>query len=227
MTRVRQARPDHPGTIEPTTRATGLSLAVIVLGLVAVVAVTVLHVARGDVDPLRQMMSEYANGRLGLVMTVVFHATGLAAIALGVRTGRALRPGPLVASVRWGLGLGGLGLVVAGIYEVGRPLDPETLEESIHSIASIMAFSLLVAAMGGFAVACRSDPRWRTYRPVATGLAVAAGVLALLSPLATNAPWGGVVQRLLGLVVIAWLMLTAVRIRTNAFASAAPGTPSG
>lgn len=227
MTRVRQASPGAPRTVEPTRRATGLSLAVIVLGLIAVVGVTVLHVARGDVDPLRQMMSEYANGRLGLAMTVVFYATGLAAIALGMRLGQALRPGPLVTSVRWGLGLGGLGLVVAGIYEVGRPLDPETLEESIHSIASIVAFSLLVAAMAGFAVACRGDPRWRTYRPVATGLAVAAVVLALLSPLATNAPWGGVAQRLLGLAVVTWLTLTAVRIRTNAFHRTSPETPPG
>jgi di/tricarboxylate transporter len=51
-------------------RATGLSLAVVLLALAAVAAVTVLHVLRDDVDPLRQMMSEYANGRLGVVMTV-------------------------------------------------------------------------------------------------------------------------------------------------------------
>jgi hypothetical protein len=41
---------------------------------------------------------------------------------------------------------------------------------------------------------------------------------AVASPLLSTSPMSGLVQRLLGLAVLAWLLLTAHRIRTNAFA---------
>ena len=63
-------------------RTTGASLAAILLALTCFGAVMVLHLVRGDIDPLRQVMSEYANGSHGPIMTVVFYAFGLASLAL-------------------------------------------------------------------------------------------------------------------------------------------------
>jgi hypothetical protein len=40
-----------------------------------------LHVVRTDLDPVRQVMSEYANGRFGWFMTAAFYAMGLACVA--------------------------------------------------------------------------------------------------------------------------------------------------
>jgi hypothetical protein len=37
-------------------------------------AMVVLHVVRTDLDPVRQVMSEYANGRFGWFMTAAFYA---------------------------------------------------------------------------------------------------------------------------------------------------------
>ena len=41
-----------------------------------------LHVLRGDMDPMRRVMSEYANGSYGLLMTLAFYAFGLSALLL-------------------------------------------------------------------------------------------------------------------------------------------------
>jgi di/tricarboxylate transporter len=94
--------------------------------LVCFGAVMLLHIMRGDIDPLRQVMSEYANGSNGPIMTVVFYAFGLSSVALAFRLRGAIprrgvpRPIPLL------LALAGVGLIAAGVFEVERPLVPDT-----------------------------------------------------------------------------------------------------
>jgi di/tricarboxylate transporter len=65
-----------------------LSLAAIVLVIACFGAMVLLHIVRTDLDPVRQVMSEYANGRFGWFMTAAFYAMGLACLALAVRTER-------------------------------------------------------------------------------------------------------------------------------------------
>ena len=148
-------------TPDGTGRATGVSLAAIVLVLGCFGAMVVLHAVRTDLDPVRQVMSEYANGRFGWFMTVAFYAIGLACVALAVRLGRAIVRRRLSVAVRVLLALGGLGLVLAGVFEVERPAVPDTIEEVIHSYATLTAFTLIITAMLLFAVVCRQDPRWQ------------------------------------------------------------------
>jgi hypothetical protein len=198
-------------------RATGASLAAILLALMCFGAVMLLHFMRGDIDPLRQVMSEYANGSHGPIMTVVFYAFGLSSIALAFRLRRgidrrgAARPIPML------LGLGGAGLIAAGLFEVERPLVPGTLEELIHSNATIVAFVLLITSMLLFSFACRSDPRWWTFRWTSTTLAVAAAAAAMATPLTEKTGGSGAVQRLLGVTVLVWFLLTALHVRGKAF----------
>jgi hypothetical protein len=80
-------RPDEPGRRAPLfpQRATGASLVVIVTAAVAIGGVTVLHIVRRDVDPVRTVMSHYANGERGALMSVVFYAFGVACLGLGFR----------------------------------------------------------------------------------------------------------------------------------------------
>jgi hypothetical protein len=87
----------------------------------------VLHVVRTDLDPVRQVMSEYANGRYGWSMTAAFYAMGLACLALAVRLGRAIQRRRLSVAIRVVLALGGLGLILAGVFEVERPAPCPTL----------------------------------------------------------------------------------------------------
>jgi hypothetical membrane protein len=113
--------------------------------------------------------------------------------------------------------LAGVGMVVAGVFEVGLPTAPETVDETIHSLASIGAFVALVVAMVLFAVACGDDGRWRTFRRTASVLAGLAVAAAALSPMADGTPWTGMAQRVLAGTVVVWLVVTARRVRSVAF----------
>jgi hypothetical protein len=196
-----------------SSRSTGLSLAAILLVMACFAAMVLLHVVRTDLDPVRQVMSEYANGRFGWFMTAAFYAIGLACIVLALRLGRAIVRRPMSIVVRVLLGLGGLGLILAGIFEVERPAVPDTIEEIIHSDATLVAFSLIIAGMLLFAVLCRWDLRWHDFRGIATVLAIIAAVAGAFSPFAGQTTWSGLAQRILGVTVVAWLLLCALHIR--------------
>jgi hypothetical protein len=194
-------------------RATGVSLAAVLLVSVCFAAMVLLHAVRTDLDPVRQVMSEYANGRFGIVMTAAFYAFGLTCVALAIRLGRAMARRPLSVVVRVLLGLGGLGLILAGVFEVERPAVPDTIEEILHSDATLAAFTLIITAMLLFAVTCRTDPRWSDFRWIAVVLSVLAAVAGAFSPFAGQTTWSGLAQRVLGLTVIVWLLLVALHIR--------------
>ena len=195
----------------------GASLSVLVLAVACVGGVVVLHLRRPDLDPLRHVLSEYANGPFGVVMTAVFYAVGLACLALGWRLRTALRWRGATAATPTLLMAAGVGMFLAGAFEVGLPGAPDRIDETIHSLASIGAFVALVLAMALFAVACGHDPDWIAFRPTATALAVLAVATAALSPVADGTPWTGVDQRVLAGSVVLWLVLTARHVRTVAF----------
>ena len=209
---------------DKAVRATGASLIAVVLVAICFAAMVLLHVVRTDLDPVRQVMSEYANGRFGYLMTAAFYAIGLSSVVLALRLGRAVVHRPLTVVVRVLLALGGVGLVLAGIFEVERPAVPDTIEEVIHSDATLTAFSLIIAAMLAFAAVCRRDPRWVDFRGIALGLAVVAAMAGAFSPFAGQTPVNGIAQRLLGLAVVLWLVLTALHMRLGGFRRSRPIT---
>jgi hypothetical protein len=198
-------------------KATGASLIATVLALLCFFGVMLLHLFRGDVDPVRQVMSEYANGTYGLIMTVVFYAFGLSSLAVAFRLRRAIdrRWGAILMSVL--LGAAGISLIASGLFEVERPLVPDTLEEIVHSNASVTAFVLLITAMLLFSPASRGDDRWRKFRLTSTVLAVVAAAAAVATLLTAQTGWSGAVQRLLALSVLMWLVLAAFHLRGKAF----------
>ncbi|HEX6256005.1 MAG TPA: DUF998 domain-containing protein, partial [Euzebyales bacterium] len=125
----------------------GASLGALVLAVACVGGVVVLHLRRPDLDPLRHVLSEYANGPFGVVMTAVFYAVGVACMALGWRLRTALRWHAVTAAMPALLIAAGVGMVLAGAFEVGLPGAPDSVDETIHSLASIGAFVTLVVAM--------------------------------------------------------------------------------
>lgn len=150
-------------------------------------------------------------------MTAVFYAMGLACLALGWRLRSAVAWHGVTRAVPALLMLAGVALAVAGVFEVGLPGEPDTTAETIHSDASIGAFVLLIVAMSLFVVASGRDRRWRSFRPTAAGLAAVAVVAGALSPFVDGSAWTGVAQRVLAAAVLAWVLLTALRVRANAF----------
>jgi hypothetical protein len=218
--------PSRERTIEPARdsspnyHATGASLAALLLSLLCFGGVVLLHLVRGEISPVRQVMSEYANGSHGLIMTVVFYAFGLSSLALAFRLRRAINRPWAKNLIPVLLGLAGVSLVASGVFEVERPLVPDTLEEIIHSNASVAGFVLLIMTMLLFSVACYSDARWRPFRFKSMLLAVAATAAAVATFLTAQAGWSGAVQRFLGFAVVTWLVLTALHVRSKAYSQA-------
>jgi hypothetical protein len=217
---------EHPGTdgprppvVRPPHRPTGASLAAVIALGVTFVGIMVLHAVRSDVDPLRDVMSHYANGSRGPVMSVVFYSFGVAAIALGVRLRTAIdregvtRPFPAL------LISAGVALLTAGVFEVDRPLAPQTVQEVIHSNSAVAAFIMLIVAMSLFSLACRDDERWRPVRWASGGLSAMAATAAVGTQLAGGSSYSGAVQRILAGAVLAWMLLTAIQVRRSTFAS--------
>ena len=198
-------------------RATGASLAAIILALLCFSGVMLLHVVRGDIDPLRRVMSDYANGSQGPIMTVVFYAFGLSSLALAFRLRRALPRTLAARAVPVLMALAGVSLIAAGVFEVERPVVPDTIEEVIHSNASIAAFVLLITSMLLFSFVCWTDARWWSFRWISLPLALAAGAAAAATPLTEQSGWSGAVQRLLGASVLLWFLLAALHVRGKAF----------
>ena len=201
----------------PQHRPTGASLAALALAVLCFGAVMLLHVVRGEIDPLRQVMSEYANGSHDQLMTVVFYAFGLAALALAVRLRTAIQTRGVTRIFPALLAASGIALIASGVFEVERALVPDTLEEVIHSNASVTAFVLLITTMLLFSHACGTDDRWWSFRWKSMTLAVAAGVAAMATPLTAGTGWSGAVQRVLSLTALLWFLLTALHVRGKAF----------
>jgi hypothetical protein len=141
-----------------------------------------------------------------------------------VRLGRAIEHRPLSLAVRVLLAVGGLGLILAGIFEVERPAVPDTVQELIHSDATLTAFTLIITAMLLFAVVCRSDGRWSDFRGIAAVLAIVAAVAGAFSPFAGQTTWSGLAQRVLGLTVVTWLLLCALHIRLGSLRRSRPSS---
>jgi hypothetical protein len=200
-------------------RATGASLIAIILALICFGAVMLLHVLRGDIDPLRQVMSEYANGSNGPIMTVVFYAFGLSSVALAFRLRREISRRGITKLIPVLLALAGIGLIAAGAFEVERPLVPDTVEELIHSNASVVAFVLLITSMFMVSLMCWNDPRWWAFRWPSLVLAVCAAGAAGATPFTQQTGWSGAVQRLLSLTVLAWFLGAALHVRRRAFST--------
>ena len=190
----------------------------VIIGVAAAFCgVMVLHAVRRDVDPLRNVMSHYANGSHGRVMSVVFYAFGVSALALGFRLRSAIDRRGVTKVFPALLALSGASLIAAGVFEVDRELAPQTIEELIHSNSAVAAFVMLIVAMLLFSLACRGDDRWWSFRWTSVTLAVTAAVAAALTQLAGGTSWSGAVQRMLAGAVLAWFLLTAFHLRSKAF----------
>lgn len=115
------------------------------------------------------------------------------------------------------LWLAGAGLIVAGVFEVDRPLAPQTFQDAIHSNSAVAAFVMLIVAMLLFSVACRSDDRWRPVRWLSLSMGVTAALAAAGTQVLGGTSVSGAVQRVLAGAVLAWFLLTALYVRRKSF----------
>jgi hypothetical protein len=205
-------------TAFPSTRATNtdrrgdqaassLRLVSIALLAAALAFIVVLHFVRRDLAPARHRISEYALGPHGELMATAFVCLGAGVLALAWPLARAAgRRSRLVLVV---VTASGVGMVISGIFRT----DPErsgVTTDAIHSYASAISTMALI----GTALLCSVGRRALTPRlpRITVVLAVLGAILGALSPFLHHSSWTGISQRLLWLTLLAWLIITALRL---------------
>ncbi|NYF53613.1 DUF998 domain-containing protein [Tunturiibacter gelidoferens] len=179
----------------------------------SVLALLLLHVLRPDYAPAHHMISDYAVGPYGWVMTTFFLAMsgGCLMLLLGL-----VRSGPNLVAARIGtllLGVASIGLVVSAIFPTDVRL-PLTRTGEIHDMSFYVNIGSIVLAIVLLSVSFGSQLRWRPYRRTAlilAALVVLAVVLQFLT-LHKGAPYG-LANRLAVTVLLAWLLATSIRLR--------------
>jgi hypothetical membrane protein len=178
---------------------TGAARTVAVTGAgVAAVLVGWLHVLRPDLPPASHRLSEYATGPYGWVMTLTFVALGIGVAAFGLALPR--RAGRMAAVAAVAAVVGGLGLIVSGVYPSGVSTDIERW----HSLASTLA----TLATTGLALAWSAVTRRRLHQ----GLAGMAAALTAASPALHDTAVTGLGQRGLWVLLAVWLVLAALAL---------------
>lgn len=166
---------------------------------------------RPELDWTRVPNSYYLIGPWGGMVRTGYYAMALALILLGVGAYRTLSPAtrsaaPLLLFVAAGIALG-----VTALAHTNTWNRPPTLHGYVHGVAAQAAFLCTAAAMLLQAWRLRGDARWlRWFRPAFTYAALCFVLLWV------QAFWRalprGLSQKLLILLILAWLLAAAWRL---------------
>lgn len=184
-----------------------------------VAALLLMHVLRPDYTIVDHMISDYAVGRFGWIMTTAFLSISLGCLALAA--GLFLN-GPTSWLGRIGAALLVVtfaGLIVTAIFPTDLETVPSTRTGDIHTLSfqvNVVSVFLSTICLG---LSYGGSPRWRPYRTPAlvfAGLLAAAFVAQFLT-LHRGAPYG-IANRLFVAVLVAWLISNSLwlkAIRSN------------
>lgn len=173
-----------------------------------------MHVLRAD-DPLSShMISDYAVGKFGWVMSTVFvvWSAGMAlllfALLLAEPSSLARKLGALL------LGITSVGLLVSAAYRTDLPGLPDTHEGNVHALSFLVNIVCLLVAVPLLSFGFGKNSVLRSFRAVASALALAVVLTFLLQvfTLRKGMPYG-LTNRLFVVVLLSWSMCTAARLR--------------
>lgn len=206
-------------------------------GPIFVTVFTVAGALRADYSPIRHPVSSLALTGWGWVQVVNFLLTGalLVALAIGIRR---VGPRPARGATPWLVGLGGIGLMGAGVFP-GDPVSgyppgtPDTLVYTAPGVAhdafSVLFFLCLAAAGLAFTAWCVRGRRWG----FATYSVLSAIVFLVLLVTASTGfeqdpalvAYGGLIQRAALVVGLAWTSVVAVVLLRGAERDGLPPAP--
>lgn len=189
----------------------------VVIGTIGyyVAAIALLHWLRPDVNPAGRILSEYAIGPYGLLMTSTFLALSLAFLSLGMGLRRSI---PVAAQSTAGIGLLFLAAfvtAVAGIFptDVGvwKPVTPAGW---VHRIAGAgVAFPSMTIAALLVSWRLRRDAGWRDLAWVGTLVGSVGLLLFAAIPLFLfERGLAGASQRILLILIFLWMLVLAQRM---------------
>jgi len=198
-----------------TPRSNSLATGALACFACALLGLIALHALRPDYELASHMISDYAVGRLGWLMVAFFL---LWSVGILLFSASLLLSGPSSAARKFGaflLGVTSVGLLVSAAYPTDLPGAPDTPEGNIHTLSFLVnVFSLLVA-IPLLSFGLGEHQGWGTYRRTASILAVLVVLAFLLQffTLRKGMPYG-LTNRMFVVMLFAWFISTAVRLRT-------------
>jgi hypothetical membrane protein len=166
---------------------------------------------RPDLNPLAHYVSEYVNGRAGVLMTATFYGLSLAWAALALGLYRTIVP----AGRSW-IGLGALALCSASTLGAGIfPTDPSgvapTATGALHRLLATLFFACICPGMLALAAAWRHDHAWASRRR-ATFVLAGAALTGMIFLTVGPPEFGGLAQRWILACVLGWHLLVAWQV---------------
>lgn len=192
-------------------------IAIFALGIV------LMHGLRPDYEVASHMISDYAVGPWGSVMTTAFAgaSVGCLMLALGLARSRpASIAGWLVAAL---FAIAAIGLAVTAAAPTDLPGAPSTTTGEIHEVSFLVNVASIVLAALLTAVLTWRDARWRAHRVPALALAtlLVVGVVVQFKTLHRGMPYG-LANRFVVFVMVSWLVFIALRLQRLGEAGDAP-----
>jgi len=172
-----------------------------------VAALLLMHVLRPDYTIVDHMISDYAVGQFGWIMTTAFVSLSLGCLTLALAL---FRFGPASWFGRIGAALllvAFAGLIVTALYPTDLETAPSTQTGNIHAISFLVNIISILLSTICLALSYAWEPHWRSHRAVALAFAVLliAAFVAQYLTLHKGAPYG-ITNRLFVAVLTAWLI---------------------
>ena len=203
-----------PFPAAPDRKAVMLATAALWLfGYFSVVLIA-LHFVRPDYTPVDHMISDYAVGRAGWLMTTAFVALGVGCLSLSLGLWRS---GPKTISAliaRLLLIVVFLGLMVTATFATDLETAKDTQHGMIHTLSFLVNIISISVAAFLLSLSFGADPRWKMSRLPSLMIAIALVVAFVVQfvTLHRGAPYG-ITNRLFVLVFMGWLFFAAFRLR--------------
>lgn len=197
-------------------RSTILPTAAIGFFLYFAAALLLMHVIRPDYTMVDHMISDYAVGRFGWIMTTAFVSLAIGCLTLAIGL---FRDGPTSWLGRIGAALLVVvfaGLIVTALFPTDLETAPSTRTGDIHTISFLVNIVSILLSAICLALSYAAEPNWRPHRAAAlvfAGLLIAAFVGQYLT-LHRGAPYG-ITNRLFVAILIAWLILNSLWLKSS------------
>lgn len=195
-------------------RSTLLPVAAAGFFLYFVAALLLMHALRPDYTVVDHMISDYAVGRFGWIMTSAFFSFSMGCLTLAIGL---FRDGPRSWLGRIGAALlivGSVGLIVTALFPTDLETAPSTPTGDIHALSFFVNIVSILLSTICLGLSYGGSPDWRRHRTPAlafVALLVAAFVAQYLT-LHRGAPYG-ITNRLFVAVLMAWFIANSLWLR--------------
>jgi hypothetical protein len=197
----------HGSTLLPTAAAGFF--------LYFVAALLLMHAVRPDYTVIDHMISDYAVGKSGWIMTTAFLSIAMGCLALAIGL---FLDGPTSWLGRIGAALlvvAFAGLIVTALFPTDLETAPPTRTGDVHTLSFQVNVTSILLSTIFLGLSYGSNPDWRHHRTPAlalAGLLVIAFVAQFLT-LRRGAPYG-ITNRLFVAVLMIWLISNSLWLRS-------------